>query len=105
MPRANLCIPRALLFASAVALITVLAATHNLDEQAANTARKQVLTQAEQTCEQQSAQSRTGPLKCESVDLYDGGQYWLYKYKRYTDIRLVFAPEDGIAAFGGDPDN
>jgi hypothetical protein len=39
------------------------------------------------------------------VDLYDGGQYWLYKYKRYDDIRLVFAPEYGIGAFGGDPDN
>src|SRR6185503_11803418 len=34
-----------------------------------------------------------------------GGQYWLYKYKRYTDVRIVFAPEVGIAAFGGDQDN
>jgi hypothetical protein len=83
----------------------VQAATRNLDEQAANAARKKVLTQAEQTCEQESAKSRTGPLKCESVDLYDGGQYWLYKYQRYNDVRLVFAPEDDIAAFGGDPDN
>ena len=48
---------------------------------------------------------RTGPLKCESVNLYDGGQYFLYKYRRYDDVRLVFAPEMGIAAFGGDPDN
>ena len=39
------------------------------------------------------------------MSLYEGGQYWLYKYKRYTDLRLVFAPEAGIAAFGGDPDN
>jgi hypothetical protein len=46
-----------------------------------------------------------GQLKCEAVDLYQGGQYWLYKYKRYDDVRLVFAPEYGIAAFGGDPDN
>ena len=44
-------------------------------------------------------------MKCESVDLYQGGQYWLYKYRRYDDVRLVFAPERGIAAFGGDPDN
>ncbi|HVH83096.1 MAG TPA: S46 family peptidase, partial [Steroidobacteraceae bacterium] len=46
-----------------------------------------------------------GPLKCESVTLYQGGQYWLYKYHRYDDVRLVFAPERAIAAFGGDPDN
>ena len=39
------------------------------------------------------------------MSLYDGGQYFLYKYKRYDDVRLVFAPETDIAAFGGDPDN
>ena len=39
------------------------------------------------------------------VTLYEGGQYFLYKYKRYDDLRLVFAPEADIAAFGGDPDN
>ncbi len=39
------------------------------------------------------------------MTLYQGGQYWLYKYKRYEDVRLVFAPERDIAAFGGDPDN
>ncbi len=48
---------------------------------------------------------KTGPLKCESVNLYEGGQYWLYKYKRYDDVRLVFAPEDAVGQFGGDPDN
>ena len=47
----------------------------------------------------------TEPLSCESVTLYQGGQYFLYKYKRYDDVRLVFAPEYAIAAFGGDPDN
>jgi hypothetical protein len=83
----------------------VAAATHGLNEKAANDARKKVLTQLEQACEQDSTQSKTGPLKCESVTLYQGGQYWLYKYKRYSDVRLVFAPEIAIAAFGGDPDN
>ena len=48
----------------------------------------------------------TGPdTRCEVVTLYSGGQYHLYRYKKYTDIRLVLAPEVGIAAFGGDPDN
>jgi hypothetical protein len=79
------------------------AATKGLDDKAANDVRKRTLTQLEQECEHASA--RNGPLKCESVDLYDGGQYWLYKYKRYDDIRLVFAPEYAIGAFGGDPDN
>jgi len=44
-------------------------------------------------------------LRSEMVSLYQGGEYWLYRYKKYTDIRLVFAPEQQIAFFGGDPDN
>ncbi|MFO0880295.1 MAG: S46 family peptidase [Gemmataceae bacterium] len=39
------------------------------------------------------------------VTLYQGGAYHLYRYKKYTDVRLVFAPESAIASFGGDTDN
>ena len=81
------------------------AATQGLDDKAANDKRKAVKTQLEQQCEQDSQRAKGGALKCETVDMYQGGQYWLYKYHRYNDVRLVFAPERGIAAFGGDPDN
>ena len=54
---------------------------------------------ADETC-QGDATSR-----CEVVSLYQGGQYKLYKYRKYSDVRLVFAPEFSISFFGGDPDN
>ncbi|MBL8955158.1 MAG: S46 family peptidase [Myxococcaceae bacterium] len=44
-------------------------------------------------------------VRCEVVNLYRGGRFDLYKHKRYQEVKLVFAPEEGIAFFGGDPDN
>ncbi|MGB9405928.1 MAG: S46 family peptidase, partial [Terracidiphilus sp.] len=44
-------------------------------------------------------------LRSDVVSFYNGGEYWLYTYKVYTDVRIVFAPEQQAAFFGGDPDN
>ena len=55
------------------------------------------------TIEEESAR-KTG-LRSDVVTLYHGGLYHLYRLKKYTDVRLVFAPEQAIAFFGGDPDN
>jgi hypothetical protein len=65
----------------------------------ANRARKSAMTQIEKQCA-----ASTGH-RCDVVPLFSGGEYHLYEYKKYTDVRLVFAPEVDIAAFGGDPDN
>ncbi len=52
----------------------------------------------------QEMQQKSG-LTCEYVSLYQGGQHWIYSYQKHTDVRLVFAPEQQIAFFGGDYDN
>jgi len=65
--------------------------------EAAN-ARRAVLQRIEEQCK------KTG-LSCETVTLYGGAVYQLYRYKKYSDVRLVFAPEVTSAFFGGDPDN
>ena len=53
---------------------------------------------------EKESQKATG-FESEVVSLYQGGEYWLYRYKKYTDVRIVFAPEQQTAFFGGDPDN
>jgi hypothetical protein len=59
---------------------------------------------AEQAKIQKESLDKTG-LRSDVVSLYQGGEYWVYRYKKYTDVRLVFAPEQQMAFFGGDPDN
>jgi S1-C subfamily serine protease len=65
----------------------------------ANKAMKAQMAAIEKECH-----DSTG-LRCDVVTLYAGAMYRLYRYQRFTDVRLVFAPEQTIAFFGGDPDN
>ncbi|HLP29715.1 MAG TPA: S46 family peptidase, partial [Geothrix sp.] len=72
----------------------------------AGTPEKLALKQRETEIEKikKEMQEKSG-LTCEHVTLYQGGEHWIYSYKKHTDVRLVFAPEQQIAFFGGDPDN
>jgi hypothetical protein len=75
------------------------AATKGLTGAAFNTALKKETAAVESAC-------ATSPdLRCDVVTLFNGGRYHLYQYRRFQDVRLVFAPEFSMAAFGGDPDN
>jgi hypothetical protein len=77
----------------------VLAAMKGQDAKGRNEAQKAEFSRIEKEC-------GTGDkIRCDVVDLYHGGKFHLYKYRRYQDTRLVFAPEMAIAFFGGDPDN
>jgi hypothetical protein len=55
--------------------------------------------------EKQSCMGRETTHRCQVISLYDGGEYKLYTYRKYSDVRLVFAVEFDTAFFGGDPDN
>lgn len=66
---------------------------------AAASARRKIMAEIEK-----ESLDKTG-LRSDVVTLYQGGAYHLYRFKKYTDIRLVWAPEQQIAFFGGDPDN
>ena len=69
------------------------------DAETAFAARRKVIAEIEK-----ESLDKTG-LRSDVVTLWQGGTYHLYRYKRYTDVRVVFAPEQQIAFFGGDPDN
>lgn len=70
-----------------------------MDGAAAEKARRAEMNKIEK-----ESHDKTG-LRSDVVPLYNGGQYQLYRYKQYTDVRLVFAPQKSIAFFGGDTDN
>ena len=65
----------------------------------AGKAREKAIAQIEK-----ESKDKTG-LRSDIVTLYQGGVYHLYRYKRYEDVRIVFAPEQQMAFYGGDPDN
>ena len=77
-----------------------------------NAGAKPDMSDADRSAAQRGAMARlekecaekTG-LRCAVVTLYEGGAFNLYRYKKYTDVRLVFAPEAEVAFYGGDPDN
>src|SRR5258706_4372754 len=75
------------------------AVTSGMSTAEAEKARRAVINDIEK-----ESRDKTG-LRSNVITLYNGGQYHLYRYKRYTDVRLVFAPQKAIAFFGGDPDN
>ncbi len=75
------------------------AAQPGMSDADAAQAQRQKMSAIEKECSEKSG------LRCDIVTLYAGGMYNLYKYKKYTDVRVVFAPEAQMAFFGGDRDN
>jgi hypothetical protein len=74
-------------------------ATRDADAAHFADAKKAAIAAIEKRC------ATSDEWRCEVVSLYRGGRYELYRYRRLQDIRLVFAPEESVAFFGGDPDN
>ena len=91
--------------------VNVLVSTENVTDRV-NTAVKGAKTPEEEFSKRKAviagiereSTDKTG-LRSDVVTLYHGGEYWLYCYKKYTDVRLVFAAEQQTAFYGGDPDN
>jgi len=78
---------------------TILAATAGKTGADANAALRAAQAKVQQSC------GTAATVRCDVVSLYHGGIYDLYRYRRYDDVRLAFAPEFSVAQFGGDPDN
>ncbi|MDQ8030358.1 MAG: S46 family peptidase, partial [Brevundimonas sp.] len=78
----------------------VLAAGEGLEGAAFNAARSAEISKI-----QQEACAGDAKFNCQVISFYRGGKYALYKFRKYDDVRLVFAPENQAAFFGGDPDN
>ncbi len=74
------------------------AAKPGMSDAEAGKAQREEMSSIEKECS-------VNGLRCDVVTLYSGALYHLYKYKKYDDVRLVFAPEFDMAFFGGDPDN
>jgi len=77
----------------------ITAATEGKSGPAFHAAERAAIAKTESEC------GTASDVRCQVVTLYEGGVYDLYKYRRYQDLRVVFAPEETIAFFGGDPDN
>lgn len=80
---------------------SVVAATRGLDGAAFKRAQNAVRARLTSACVGQDGAT----IRCDLVSLHHGGIYQIYRYHRFSDTRLVWAPEDAIADFGGDPDN
>lgn len=75
------------------------AAAAEVDEKEQGQARKEEIARLEAQCHDDTG------LRCNVITLHGGGQYMIYLYRKHTDVRLVFAPEQQVAFFGGDHDN
>ena len=92
------------------AVISILASFENVSDrihkagEAGTAAEMAAKRSAESAAIEKDCGAKTG-LNCQVISFYSGGEYWLYRFKRYTDVRLVMAPEEQTAFFGGDYDN
>ncbi len=93
--------------AEASILQTISDVTERVKAATANVAAEDVIKKkdAEIAAIEEACGGADAKKRCEVVSLYGGGQYKLYEYRRYQDVRLAFAPEISAAFFGGDPDN